>query len=327
MADAGSPNLVIFQKAAAAARVLDDPAREAVVEYLFSQETGSGLFQDRNGQPDVYYTFFALAALIALNREPDLGRLQRTLREMPADTLDLIHLSCLLRLRLWCDVLRWIGLKRMHQILLSPSLLYRFGGKALRLMRPSGTLEPALFKMLAGFRASDGGFAMRRNAGTGNPYAAFLAWQTYADAGMPMPGADVVLRSIIRCRARDGGFAGVPGMEHGTTPVTAAVALLQQALFAEPEPALADWLTARRHPGGGFLASPTAPVPDLLSTGVTLFTLQRLGRPLCACNIAAATDFVTLHWNDNGGFCGTLTDPRSDCEYTFYALLALGCLT
>ena len=325
MADALSPNLVLFQKVAAAALALDDPAREAITEYLFSQVTESGLFRDRNGQPDVYYTFFALAALIALNREPDLGRLQRTLRGMPADSLDLIHLSCLLRLLLWCNVLKLIGLKRLHQFLLSPSLLHGLARQALRMMLPSAALEPELFTELAEFRVADGGFAMQRNAGTSNPYAAFIAWQTYADADLPMPDADAILRSIDRCRARDGAFAGVPGLDQGTTPVTAAVALLQQALGATPEPALADWLTARRHDGGGYFASPTAPVPDLLSTGVTLFTLRRLERPIC--DIAAATDFVTLHWNDDGGFCGTLADPRSDCEYTLYGLLALGCLT
>ena len=27
----------------------------------------------------------------------------------------------------------------------------------------------------------------------------------------------------------------------------------------------------------------------------------------------------------NGGFAGTPADPVADCEYTFYALLALGC--
>lgn len=324
MADAASPQLLLFQKVAAAARALDDPAREAISGYLFSQETKSGLFRDRNGQPDVYYTFFAVAALLALNRKPDLERLQRTLRGVPTDPLDLIHLSCLLRLHLWCNILRLIGLKRLHQILKAPSLLLGLGGQALRRLSPSA-LEPERFKKLADFRVADGGFAMQRNAGTSHPYAAFIVWQTYADAGLPLPDADAILRSLGRCRARDGAFAGVAGLEHGTTPVTAAVALLQQGLGDEPEPALADWLAARRHAGGGYFASPTAPVPDLLSTGVTLFALGRLGHPLG--DTAASTDFVTLHWNDDGGFCGTLADPRSDCEYTLYGLLALGCLT
>jgi hypothetical protein len=71
-------------------------------------------------------------------------------------------------------------------------------------------------------------------------------------------------------------------------------------------------------------------VPDLLSTGVTLYALRRLGLDpathFSEADRTATEEFITLHWNDDGGFCGTLADPQSDCEYTFYGLLALGCL-
>ncbi len=326
MTDAGSQNLVIFQKAAAAAQALDDEARLAIAEYLFAQESGSGLFKDRKGEPDVYYTFFALAALISLKQEPNIARLQKTLRSLPAEDLDLIHLSCLVRLHLWCNVLSLMSLKRLHKILLSFNPLYQAGSKALRLMQPPDKQEKALLAKLETFRTPDGGFAMKPGATVSNPYAAFLAWQTYADAGVSMPESAAVLRSIETCRARDGAFASAPDLAHGTTPVTAAVLLLQQALGEETEQRLYDWLRGRWDQFGGFYAGPDAPVPDLLSTGVSLFTLSRLGHQFCPCERDPATDFVTLHWNDDGGFCGTLTDPRSDCEYTFYGLLALGCL-
>ena len=39
-----------------------------------------------------------------------------------------------------------------------------------------------------------------------------------------------------------------------------------------------------------------------------------------------ASDFITSHWLENGGFGATLIDVESDVEYVFYGLLALGAL-
>ena len=70
---------------------------------------------------------------------------------------------------------------------------------------------------------------------------------------------------------------------------------------------------------GGFYASEAAPIPDLLSTAVALFTLRLIG-----AEFKDATQFIQAHWLDNGGFAPTLLDDYSDVEYVFYGLLALG---
>jgi hypothetical protein len=38
-------------------------------------------------------------------------------------------------------------------------------------------------------------------------------------------------------------------------------------------------------------------------------------------------DFVDSLWTNRGGFYGTWADDAADCEYTYYALLALGHLS
>ena len=38
-------------------------------------------------------------------------------------------------------------------------------------------------------------------------------------------------------------------------------------------------------------------------------------------------DFVDSLWTNRGGFFGTWADDTVDCEYTYYALLALGHLS
>lgn len=84
----------------------------------------------------------------------------------------------------------------------------------------------------------------------------------------------------------------------------------------------AEALSLMQHESGGFRASEMAPVPDLLSTATALFVLDCYGlEPRYE-----AADFVEAHWLESGGFAATLLDDRSDVEYLFYGLLALGTL-
>lgn len=84
---------------------------------------------------------------------------------------------------------------------------------------------------------------------------------------------------------------------------------------------LLAWLADRQDETGGFYASEQAPIPDLLSTAVALFTLRLAGTG----SKADASDFLQAHWRDGeGGFVPTIMDGYSDVEYVFYGLLGLG---
>lgn len=80
------------------------------------------------------------------------------------------------------------------------------------------------------------------------------------------------------------------------------------------------WLQERQDQTGGFYASEQAPIPDMLSTAVSLFTLRLIG----ASPAINASDFILVHWLENGAFAPTLLDEYSDVEYVFYGLMALG---
>ena len=82
-----------------------------------------------------------------------------------------------------------------------------------------------------------------------------------------------------------------------------------------------EWLRQRQDASGGFYASELAPIPDLLSTAVALFTLSLTGMP-----VNDATSFIQAHWREGGGFTPSLLDDYSDVEYVFYGLLGLGTL-
>ena len=60
----------------------------------------------------------------------------------------------------------------------------------------------------------------------------------------------------------------------------------------------------------------------MLSTATSLVMLNCYGmKPKFA-----ARDFIEAHWLDSGGFSATLMEDKSDVEYTFYGLLALGAI-
>ena len=139
-------------------------------------------------------------------------------------------------------------------------------------------------------------------------YHSFLAWGALQDLGRepePFPLQD---RSLAR-----------------TTPTTAAaVTLMRQMQMSVPDDVV-NWLLARAHPDGGFCATGDAPMPDLLSTATALHALS--GQKVALAHLKDKTlDFLDTLWTGKA-FCGNWADDEPDCEYTYYALLAMGHLT
>ena len=104
-----------------------------------------------------------------------------------------------------------------------------------------------------------------------------------------------------------------------TTNTACCILAMQYQTNSQPDPSLLTWLLERQDDTGGFHATDQAPVPDLLSTAVALFTLRLVGG-----GFKDAAAFIHAHWLDSGGFTPTIFDNYSDVEYVFYGLLALG---
>ena len=66
-------------------------------------------------------------------------------------------------------------------------------------------------------------------------------------------------------------------------------------------------------------------MPDLLSTATALHALASLGVDFSP-TVEPCLNFVDTLWTGRG-FCGHWADEIVDCEYTYYALLALGHLS
>lgn len=272
-------------------------ANPRVAEFLRGQFNEDGGAQDRSGNSDLYYTVFALDGLLALGVDPPVEAARSYLsRFEDGERLDLVHRACLVR----C----WAALP----------------GKALDDER-----RRRLASLIEAHRSADGGYSSRADAATGTVYGCFLALGAYQDLGAEPPAPQGLVRCLGMLRAADGAFAGERGLELGTTPATAAAVILLSELGEPVPPTLGQWLLARCQAEGGFLATPRAPFPDLLSTATALHALARMGVSLDAIR-EPCLDFLDSLWTGQA-FRGHWADSVADSEYAFYALLALGHLS
>ena len=286
----------MLQVARLAPRQLGE-SRDLVAAFLHRSLNPDGGFQNRAGESDLYYTVFGLEGLIALQEPLPVDAVAAYLGGFKDGAgLDFVHLACLAR----C----WAALSRDLE----------------------GVRAPAIAARLETFRSADGGYAQAPDAPRGSVYASFLALGAHEDLRVPLRDPDRLIHAIAALRAGDGGYANQPGDAQGVTTVTAAAVLLLRALEGPIDPHLGMWLLDRCHPSGGFLATPAAPIPDLLSTATALHALAALQVPLAGLH-EACLDFVDSLWTNRGGFYGNWVDDALDCEYTYYGLLALGHLT
>lgn len=287
----------MLQVARLAPRMLGD-STALVADFLRGQLNDDGGFKNRAGDSDLYYSVFGIEGLLALRAELPVPQVASYLRGFGGgDSLDLVHASCLLR----C----WAAMPP-------------------EVRREAPRKE--VLRRVAHYRASDGSYGTEPGADHGTLYGCFMATGAYQDAGTELPDPPAVQRCIHRLRAADGGYANGDDLPMGLTPSSAAAATLLRNL-GEPVPMeLAAWLLARHHKDGGFFATPLAPIPDLLSTATALHAISGMQSSLEAVK-EPCLDFIDSLWTNRGTFYGNWTEDVTDCEYTYYALLALGHLS
>ena len=271
-------------------------AADLTADFLSSRLNPDGGFQDRDGASDLYYTVFGLEGLIALQRELPAERVRAFLASHDdPGTLDFVHANCLAR----C----WAGLGAPDEA-------------------PAGALR----ERIEAHRTPDGGYSQTPDAEHGSAYGCFLAVGAYEDLGVAVPDPDGVVACLEGLRTEEGGYANDPSIPVGLTPPTAAALTLLRRLSHPAAPEAAEWLLAQHVAEGGFRAGPMVPAPDLLSTATAIHALAGVHVPLQPVK-EPCLDFIDSLWSNSGGFYGSWDDDVQDCEYTWYALLALGHLS
>lgn len=286
-----SLRLEMLQVARLAPAVLGEGA-DLIEAFVRARQHPDGGFRDRDGGSDIYYSVFAVDALTALQVEPP--NLTDYLKHSLAEDLDFIHRCSLLRL---------------HSIIAAGS----------------SPPEEALAAVEAQ-RTPDGGYNETPGAETASAYGTLLGYAAYADHGMRPADEERLLDAIAPLAKPDGGFANDQILPISAAPSTAAAITLHRQLGVKAPDGAGDFLLSCYHPQGGFRPFPSAPMPDLLSTAVTLHALDGLEIDFSKLK-DPLLDFVDSLWvaeDGEGGFFGTWDDELADLEYTYYGLLALG---
>jgi len=267
----------------------------SVVNFLTACINTDGGFKGRDKQSDLYYTVFGLETLLALGSTFPRDRIFTFIQEFTKkDPIDLVHLAALIR----CYAnLSDNGIKK--------------------------SLCDKLTKDLEKFRSKDGGFANDIGAEHGTAYSCFFALTAYQDLQIDMPSQSMVAQCIWALSIPGGGFTNNTKIKTASTNPTAAAMIVLNHLSQPPDKKDANWLLAQCTSAGGFLAMPTAPIPDLLSTATALHALAVTGFEIDTIK-ERCLDFIDSLWCGKGGFYGNWADAVVDCEYTYYGLLALG---
>jgi prenyltransferase beta subunit len=251
----------LIQSAACSRGFLDRNSRLKLTDFILSHQNPDGGFRGRGSDSDLYYTVFAAASLKALGHPIPAAKVWKYTRSFGlGDGLDLVHLVCLIRLKLSFPML--------------------------------GSTKRKLFRRLES-HADESAYGF---------FLKLLAEDCLNAADFPDERVQVPL----------------------TDPTTnlASVVLVNR----QTDKATTQALLGRASEDGGFNPSDQIEVPDLLSTATALFALTSNGVVLDEALQVSCFKYIESLWCESGGFTGHLADEYEDVEYTFYALLAIGCL-
>jgi hypothetical protein len=281
--------------AAKKAKNLLGDSSKLVVQFVQSRLNEDGGFSGRDGKSDLYYTVFGIEILRALGEEIPINALKEFLLHYKnGEELDLVHLACLVR----C----WANLSQ-ETFPLNQRLQFQ------------GQFEK--------FRSAEGGYAHDSDASYGSAYGCFLVLGAYQDMQLELPDKNKMIGCIKSLSVKDGGFSNDSSAVKGSAPATAAAVSVLRQLGHPVDKSVSDWLLKQCYQQGGFVAGPSIPLPDLLSTATALHALAAVQTDFG--NIREeCLDFLDSLWSGKGGFCGNWADRVRDCEYTYYGLLALG---
>lgn len=261
-----------------------------VRRFVESQRMNDESFMNKSGESDIYYTVFGWMLSYVLGIQPDPKKTALYLAKQDAQSMDLIHYAAYMRCRIIQNL---------------------FEGGKIKLLLTSLSKTP--IRPLTGFSA------LPHNDPYA-PYTQFIWLSLLEDTRNPVIDKDESLSSLADYHITGGGYSNIKDSITATTNATAAALAVTGQLNGYTDNENIDYLWSIQKESGGYAATESAPLPDLLSTATALFMLQCYGRK----PKISPVDFIEAHWLENGGFSATLLEDCSDVEYTFYGLLALG---
>ena len=219
---------------------LGDEATDLIRSFVEDRMTDEGVFVDRSGKADIYYTSFGLLLSHVLGIKRNYTATEQWLNSIDSSTLDMVHYAAYVRSRM---------LNRLQQ------------SKA-KFLLSSISKEP--------IREAES-FAAVPNNDLRSPYAQFILYSLCEDTGNATPASD-----LAPYHCADGGYANARDGEPSVN-ATAAALMVQGQNGRYNSSTDVEWLRSEQLTSGGFRAERNTPLPDLLSTATALFTLRCYG--------------------------------------------------
>jgi len=305
--------------------LLSEEALCAIKSFVVATKSKDGGFTDRSGKPDLYYSLFAYTLCFAYDIELDIETEFKFLDSWKdVHELDLVHAVCFIRCNLLLSVMQQ---KQKFGFKANVNDFDSFLGKTLMrsLIKKAKKDCQTYFELIETYRSKDGGYNHNEKQATqATVYASFLVWTLYQDLLEEKVNLNKITSQLLSLRCKDGSFANETFSSTGVTSATAA-GLIMTLNYDTNQNGAIDYLMKNCTSRGGFKAAPDLPLADLLSTSTALLALYMAGENLQKLS-SKSIDFINLHWDESGGFFGSIADMTCDVEYTYYALLGIGIL-
>lgn len=279
-----------------ALNLLDEQGREEVFQFIVTQQTADGGFQNRGGRSDLYYSLFGGMMIKAMEsevRSPKFEATQPVTRNPQPATESILKLKQFIARQSNSEVPGFI--EKCCLILLQKEFnIKRFSRiKALFILGKSFWNERHSINL---------------------SYRSFVLFLTL-DAVLPFTG-------ILKFGA--GRMLKQTTVDQHSPCSEVAARVFLQKMMNQDGSKDQELLKSFACETGGFKAFQHLQQADMLSTAVALFALNFAGSDLRLFK-PACLDFIQENF-DEGAFLSGDGDQTKDLEYTFYGLLALGVL-
>ncbi len=318
-------NQIILNSLEKSLQKLSIEALTQISSFVKSKKHPGGGFMDRAGNQDPYYSVFGYTLTYLFDIEIDTKKeLQYLLGWSRIKQTDFIHAISLLRSYYIVLAIHkkkyWKFLEFLSTLSFVRNLIEK---KIARQVKRDGK---HWIEILENYRSNDGGFNQNKsNAENATVYATFLAWGLWQDLSVSQKTTNELVSCILPLKKADGSFVNDIKSKSGVTTATAAGICMLKSNKKNNNDST-DWLKKQILSIGGFAAADGASIADLLSTSTALLALNLEDEQIAMHN-NQLTEFVNLHWDNSGGFFGSIADQIPDVEYTYYGLLALGLIT
>ena len=273
---------------------VDHSVKNAAKNFVESRRTKNGGYAGRRNSSDIYYTSFAVRALVILGESPDSfdNAFRQYLREQQENLSNGAELSA------------YLSTMTLLDMPLSQDWCRNAWER---------------------FRRADGCFASSDSSRYSSTYHTFLAASCFALFDDDESIASIPAAAILSRQRDDGGFVELPPLRHsGTNPTAAAMGFLAlRGAETDDFSSVKQFLLRRQLADGGFQAHSRAPVSDLLSSFSAFLSLKSM-RAQNECRRDLLKDYVIRCRQRTGGYVGGAWDAEPDIEYTFYGLALEG---